>query len=213
MTNPEMRLPRMQVGKAKLIVSIDDYHPENLRLAADLRELGIRAMFYVETQPDGAHEQVTAIHGLGHEIGCHTWSHPGDMKLLNVEEMRAEIEIAKRQIEDATGCVPRSIAYPRGRFNDLVIQVAQACGFDEGRTTHVGQLQADDPMRQGTTVHAYNGRKEYHGRSWRTMADFWWAQAKREGGTFHIWAHLFELERDGQYQPFLDFLREIKIKQ
>lgn len=206
----EMKLPRNKVGQTELIVSVDDFHPRNLDFAAALRELGIPAMFFIETQPEGAYEQIVAIHGLGHAIGCHTWSHPSDLKALNAEEIKAELEISKRQIMEATGKVPVTIAYPRGRFNDHVVEVAKSMGFVEGRTTHVGRFDFDDPMRQGTTVHVYNGRKEYAGRSWRMMADFWWQQTQRSGGTFHIWAHMFELERDGQEQAFLDFLKEVR---
>ena len=191
---------------ATLVVSLDDYRPGNRRIAEGLAALRVPATFFIETLTREARDQVKALHEMGFEIGSHTMTHPADIKLLNAEELRGELETSKRIIEDLTGEECVAFAFPRGRFNDDVVDAVRAAGYREARTTHVGKTVIPDPLRMPTTIHVYDGRKEYGGRTWRAMADFYLSDVMTRGGVFHIWGHARELERDLQLQPFLDFL-------
>ena len=191
---------------ATLVVSLDDFNPSNRRIAEGLAALRVPATFFIETISREAREQVKDLHEMGFEIGSHTMTHPPDIKLLNAEELRGELVTSKSIIEDITGKECAAFAYPRGRFNDDVVEAVAAAGYREARTTHVRQTSFTDPLRMPTTVHVFDGRKEYGGRTWRAMADFYLADVLARGGIFHIWGHARELERDGQVQPFLDFL-------
>ncbi len=103
------------------------------------------------------------------------------------------------------------LAYPRGRFNDEVVKAVERAGYKEARTTHVlSTAPALDPLRMPTTIHAFNGRKEYSGRPWRVMADFYLEHAIKNSLTFHLWGHSFELERDKLWDELDAFLGKIK---
>lgn len=200
----------IKINKAELIVSIDDYDPLNMRLADLFGRLKIPAIFFIETIRREARDQIRQLHELGFEIGNHTLHHVPDLKALNVEECRAELQISKQQIEDITGKDCEVIAWPRGRFNDQVIEIAEKAGFKEARTTHVLRTEAaSDPFRTPTTIHMYDGRKEYAGRPWLTMADFYWDDVSRRGGIFHIWGHAEEIDRFNQWQMVENFFKKI----
>lgn len=192
-----------------LILSFDDYHPENIRLAKALAELKLTAVFFIETITPGAEEQIKELSRLGMDIGSHTMSHPADLKALPLEEVRSELEISKRQIEEWTGKPCTALAYPRGRFNDAVVEVVKNVGYTDARTTHVLRTEAEDPLRAPTTAHVYNGRKEYGGRDWQTIARFHWAYLKkRQHGFFHLWGHMGEILRFSEYTNLIRFLKE-----
>lgn len=195
--------------KAELIVSVDDYHPLNMKLAEMLLELKIPATFFIPTILREAQDQIRSLHAMGFSIGCHTLSHPSDMKLLTLEECRSQLQIPKRQIEEITGKPCETLAYPRGRFNEQVIEVAKNVGFKEARTTHVLKTKTEDPFRTPTTIHIYDGRKEYGGRPWRVMADFYLDHAKKLGDFFHIWGHAEEIETYHQFPALKEFLSKI----
>ena len=186
----------------QLIVSIDDFHESNVELARRMKGIGVVATFFVELITPGARAQVKELHELGMAIGSHTLSHPGDIKSLPAEECRAELEVSKRIIEEITGEPCLALAYPRGRHNEDVVEMVRAAGYEEARTTHVLKTKTEDPYRTPTTIHVYDGRKEYNGRPWMAMADFYLDHVKKTGGFFHIWGHVREMERDRQVEPF-----------
>lgn len=199
-------------NNADLIVSIDDYHEDNVPLAMAFADIGITGTFFIECLTPGALQQMKELHKLGMKLGSHTLHHPPDIKMLAAEECRAELASSKRMIEEITGEQCLSLAYPRGRFNDDVVSIAEECGYVEARTTHVLKTEMPDPMRAGTTIHVYDGRKEYNGRPWRVMADFHLEHVIRRGGTFHIWGHAREMLRDNQTDALLEFLETIKLQ-
>jgi peptidoglycan/xylan/chitin deacetylase (PgdA/CDA1 family) len=191
-------------GKGHVCLSFDDYHPANLKIDEILHEQGLEATFFIETGRPEARKQIEELYLRGHDIGAHTISHPGDMKLLNRLECVGEVEGSKRMIEQITDRPCTVFAYPRGRFNDEVVAVVRRAGFEEARTTHVLKTRWDDPMRQPTTLHLYDGRKEYNGRDWMALAEFYLADVVKNGGTFSEWGHAFENERDNLWTRLVD---------
>ncbi len=183
-------------GKGKIELSFDDYHPLNTRIDEILHKQGLEATFFIETARPEAREQIKELFERGHEIGAHTIHHPADIKALNQVEVVSEIEGSKRMIEKITGRPCESFAYPRGRFNDDIVHVVQRAGFKNARTTHVLKTEIEDPYRTPTTVHLFQGRREYNGRDVLTLSHFYLDHVVKNGGTFHVWGHAFEFERD-----------------
>lgn len=207
-----MKPNRLPGTEAELILSFDDYHPSNVRIAEAMNRLGLVATFFIETLPAGAMGQIEELHAMGHEIGSHTLHHPPDIKQLSSEQIVSEVTVSKHMIEDVTGKPCETIAYPRGRFNDDVIEIVKRAGYLEARTTHVLKTSTEDPFRTPTTIHAFDGRKEYGGRTWEVMARFYLDHVIRKGGFFHLWGHAFEFERDGTLPKLEAFLKTIDAR-
>lgn len=195
-----------------LYISFDDYNPLNDRIADLLDSYGIKATFYITTDTDEAIEQIKRLHARGHIIGAHTISHPPDLKSLPHAEARSEIQGSKQMIEDATGEECAEFAYPRGRHNDDVRNIVNRSGFMFARTTRV--LATDiseyqEPMNLPTTVHVFDDRKEYRGRSFRDMAHFHLDHVMTNGGVFSLWGHAHEIQRDNLWDDLKSVLEKI----
>lgn len=186
-------------GKGRVLLSFDDYHPLNLKVDEILHKQGLEATFFIETASREARDQIKQLFELGHEIGGHTIHHPSDLKALHQVEAMGEIQGCKGMIEAITHRPCESFAYPRGRQNDDIVEMVRRSGFKDARTTHVLKTSPEDysdPMRLPTTIHLFEGRKEYNVRPLLALARFYLDHVVKNGGTFHVWGHAFELERD-----------------
>lgn len=198
-------------NNAKLILSFDDYHPLNIKLGKLLKSRGLIATFYIETNNPAALTQIKKLHAMGHEIGGHTLSHPSDLKALPIMEAKAEMEACKQQIENITGEECYSFAYPRGRYNEDIIYLLKKIGYKDARTTKV--LNYDNPIdyyQLETTLHIYDGRKEYNGKRWDEFVDEYLEAAIARQGVFSIWGHAWEMDRDDQWERFIKFLDKVQ---
>ncbi len=131
------------------------------------------------------------------QVGGHTVSHPQDMKLLSKEQLVDEIENNKKWLEDTVGKEIKWFCYPRGRYNEEVIDVVKASGYKYARTTLVGNTDyCENHYRVHTSVHVYPFRKEYNGVKWLDYAKEQFEIAKnKKDGYFHIFGHSWEIEK------------------
>lgn len=61
-------------------------------------------------------------------IGNHTQNH-SILTNYDMEEIRSEIELCNKALQDITGKLPESIAFPNGNFNDDVLEVSKQSGM------------------------------------------------------------------------------------
>lgn len=85
--------------------------------------------------------QIGAIAHRGHDLGAHTMNHP-ILRELAPEEAEREIRDSGRWLEQVTGRVPRSFAYPNGRplrdYDASHAAMVQAAGFELAVSTAWG---------------------------------------------------------------------------
>ena len=198
-------------GTALLIVSLDDKNKLNFQFGELCRDYKIEPIFYI---PAIEMDHIKELDDQGYQIGCHSFSHPSDLKIVTESELYRETKIAKEAIEAETGKPCEDYCYPRGRHNDTVVQAVKEAGFKTARTTLVLKTDYPEPLRMPTTIHMYSGRKEYKGRDWLTMAKFYWDHSSRHGDVFHLWGHAAELERDKQWdrvRKFFDYITKNEV--
>ena len=80
---------------------------------------------WVDKYPD----MVKEIFARGHEIGNHSNTHP-QMSKLGEEGIREELRMMSDKVEKLTGVRPTLFRPPYGDYNDRVIQVARAEGYE-----------------------------------------------------------------------------------
>lgn len=73
-------------------------------------------------------QQLNELERDGHIIGWHTWSHP-DLTQLSYEE-------AKKEMTAPWPC--EEFAYPYGKFNDMLIEIAKELGYKRAWSTTQG---------------------------------------------------------------------------
>ena len=95
-----------------------------------LDEYGVKTTFFlvgiwVERFP----ELVQEIIARGHEIGNHSTSHP-EMSKLSEGKIREELAVTSDRIEALTGVRPTLFRPPYGDYNDRVVTVSRAEGYE-----------------------------------------------------------------------------------
>lgn len=80
---------------------------------------------WVDKYPD----MVKEIFSRGHEIGNHSDSHP-HMSQLSEQAIRDELRIMSDKVENLTGVRPTLFRPPYGDYNNRVISVARAEGYE-----------------------------------------------------------------------------------
>ena len=89
--------------------------------------------------------QVKELASRGIEFGSHTLTHP-DLTRISAAQAERELLVSKGAIEDATGRPVAAFAYPYGKFNKSVRQIA-AQSFSSACSTNLGKARADsDPF-------------------------------------------------------------------
>jgi len=69
--------------------------------------------------------QLRALAAEGFDVGAHTRTHP-ILSHLGPQQLRAEIEGCKAQIEEQIGFPVRHFAYPNGRRQDYTLEAVEA---------------------------------------------------------------------------------------
>ena len=209
--------------------SWDDGHVLDMRLAALLREYGIRGTFYISPEDreiDGhdrlSEEQVLEL-SSGFEIGAHTMTHPR-LAALDEEVSRKEILGSKTYLEDLLKKPVTSFCYPGGSYTALHRTIAKQAGFTLARTVECFRMEVgDDPFSIPTTVHAYRHwshlvpitrrvgprRLAASYLNWDELAIVLFDDVLARGGVFHLWGHSWEIDAKGDWQRLRRVLQHI----
>ena len=181
----------------KIVTSWDDGKQTDLWLADLLRKYQLPATFYIPSCCELTNEELRGL-AKDFEIGGHTVTHPADMKMLSVEEIAFEVGDNRKELQNITGQKLESFCYPRGRYDERVIEEVKKAGFTNARTTQIGDIYGVfDPFKTKTTVHAYN-RSEYNGENWLSYAQRYLCLANGiEDSVFHLWGHSREVIVNG----------------
>ncbi|HQL85999.1 MAG TPA: polysaccharide deacetylase family protein [Lentisphaeria bacterium] len=195
-------------GKSKVLtLSYDDGNIADRRLVDIFNRHGLRAAFHLNSAYLDKDNKVTRAElpslYAGHEISCHSCTHPSLHQVSN-EEMIRELLDDRRTLEDIAGAPIRGLSYPNGRFDDRVVEVVRLCGFAYARTTIATAafgLPAD-PLRWATTGHHKHDILA-KGRQFLEMP------SGREANLFYVWGHSYEFDRENNWQLIEDFAAQM----
>lgn len=215
--------------------SVDDGHPMDVKVAELLDKHCLGGTFYVpihnvEGRPTMTTNALRAI-GDQFEIGSHTVDH---RYLSSVGAVEAQRQIAqgKIQLEDVLGQAVTGFCYPGGKYRRLHMDLVRRAGFLYARTTmnlcfDAGISRFELPTTLQFYPHAqavywrnFASAGNWRGRStglrlalqhvgWiaRTYALF--DHACHHGGTFHLWAHSYEIDQLGAWGELDNFFRHV----
>ena len=89
------------------------------------------------------------------DIGIHTVTHPA-LAFHSKQEQFLEIANCKKQLEELTGHVINTIAYPYGIYNEDTIEVSKQLGLESGFTTQGHAVLAKDHPLKLARLHVKN---------------------------------------------------------
>ena len=123
-------------GKHKaLTMSYDDGKEEDRRLVKIFNQHGIKGTFHINS---GIRDQVRIpfeeYAGLyeGHEIACHTLTHP-TIERCPLEKVVYEVLEDRKRLEKLTGMPVRGLSYPNGSYNEEIKRLLPALGIRYSR--------------------------------------------------------------------------------
>lgn len=89
-------------------------------------------------------EQMKSLHNAGHDIGCHTVSHP-DLTTLSQADLVSQLAGCQQTIQKEVGVTPRDFAAPYGHTNTAVLAAIKQTYRSERNTNgDITTNQADD---------------------------------------------------------------------
>ncbi len=189
-------------GKLKaLTMSYDDGVVQDRRLVALFNRHGIRGSFHVNS---GILDQGNRISSaelkelyLGHEVSCHTVSHPFLERVPRTEIAREIFEDRKR-LEELCGYPVIGMSYPFGTWNDEVISIAKSCGIVYSRSTRVtgGFGIPQNFMAWDATCH----HKEMLPKGKAFLENNRYPLA-----LLYVWGHSYEFDNDDNWNEIEEF--------
>lgn len=175
--------------------SWDDGVRDDLRMAELLTKYKLPGTFYIPGVTKLTPAEIVEL-SKTFTIGSHTMHHPLDIKQFEFADQELEISGCIDYLQSVLGFKPTTYCHVRGRYDLRTLEILKKLGVTNARTTIVGKLDpGPDPLREKTTVHVFQ-RKEYNGKPWLQYARDMLSRWKREGGTYHVWGHSWEVDRD-----------------
>jgi peptidoglycan-N-acetylglucosamine deacetylase len=224
-----------------LTLSIDDGHPKDLNMAEMLGGFNIRATFYIPIKnPERNLMENSEIRSIAEhfEIGGHTYNHT-PLNKITKKMMEREVVDGKDSMEQLLGKQIISFCYPRGKFNDMAINVVKNAGFVGARTCMY--FLNDFPENSylwGVSTHAHHhsmviqARHALLERNFRGLLNYfkiqkgtldWVDQFKlvvdyveRYGGIAHLYLHSWEIDQNNEWGKlegllcYLAFKKDLK---
>lgn len=198
-------------GKHKaLTMSYDDGRIQDRKLVGIFNTYGIRGTFHLNS---GKLEEENRIHPdeipslySGHEVACHTVTHP-TIARCPLPEVAAEVLEDRKTLEAITGKPVRGMSYPNGSFSDEIVQLLPGCGIRYSRITgnSEGFTLPQDPYRWKATCH--------HNHHLAELADQFLALHKKQYlYLMYVWGHSYEFDDRDNWQMMEDFCRKMSGK-
>ena len=130
-TGRKLPIYSVQTDENKVAISFDAAWgaDKTQEIMSICESYGVKATFFlvgfwIQKYP----EMVKEIYNRGFEIGIHSNTHP-DMTKLSKTEIRNELEINIKLIEDLTGFRPKLFRPPYGYYNNNLIEICEDLGL------------------------------------------------------------------------------------
>jgi len=133
-----------------IVLTFDDGYKDNLPVILHLLEMGIKPFVFIPTAYIGqknswdyssrlfpAHhldaKEIRQLFNAGAIIGSHSHTHKS-MTAISEKQLRQELSVSRKLLEDITGRTVDLISFPFGQVNAKVIAVCRDCGYEKGFT-------------------------------------------------------------------------------
>jgi peptidoglycan/xylan/chitin deacetylase (PgdA/CDA1 family) len=141
-----------------VILTVDDGYKDVKDIIPITEKLNIPVTLFVLSDPKNANRseldnklellttaEIRKLHSLGWTIGCHSATHPN---LTGISQNKLIIEIveAKKALEKRLGFNVDYFAYPKGEFNEMVIDLARKAGYKAAFSVLPGNLNENSNL-------------------------------------------------------------------
>ena len=195
-------------GKHKaLTLSYDDGKLEDRRLVALFNQYGIKGTFHINSGIEGDANRIKpeefAELYKGHEVACHTSTHP-TIERCPLEETVAQIMEDRKALEGIVGYPVRGLSYPNGSYSDDIKKLLPLLGIKYSRV--VGSSGSfgmpKDLYEWQATCHHNNKLLEYG-------EQFIGLSKKQYLYLMYVWGHSYEFTHKDNWNLIEDFCKMV----
>ena len=197
-----------------LTMSYDDGTIADRRLISIFNKYGIKGTFHIN---GGLLGQVAArtripveeMHDLyqGHEISCHTYTHP-TIARCPLPMVADQVLEDRKVLEEIAGYPVRGLSYPNGSFTDDIVKMLPALGIEYSRTVVSTNSFAipEDFLRWPATCH-HNGNLMELGKKFLAL------DKKQYLYMMYVWGHSYEFDNDNNWDLMENFCEMVSGKE
>lgn len=194
-------------GKFKaLTMSYDDGKIFDRRLVSIFNDNGIRGTFHLNaglTARDENRVQPSEFKSLykGHEVSCHTFTHPTIARCPIPAVMEQVLE-DRKALESAVGYPVRGLSYPNGSYNGEIEKLLPLAGIRYSRTVNsTGTFAVPENFLE------WNPTCHHKGRLMELGEQFQGLYKKQYLYLMYVWGHSYEFDIDNNWGLMEDFCR------
>lgn len=187
-----------------LTFSYDDGQHFDRRLVEIFNRCQLKSTFHLvsgllDQDPWVSSSEVRTLYA-GHEVSCHTLTHPFLSRLPATEVMR-EVWFDRSKLEELAGYPIQGLSYPYGAFNSQTVETCRSAGFIYSRTTRsTGAFDLpDDFLLWHPTCHHRNAPQYLDG----------FLKSTRDMALFYVWGHSHNFDTDQNWPLIEDFCKNI----
>lgn len=193
-------------GKHKVLtMSYDDGKHEDRRLVALFNQYGIKGTFNVNSGLEGDPVRIPQSEYKelykGHEVACHTVSHP-TIERCPLPLVAQEIIEDRKMLEKIMGYPVRGLAYPNGSHSEEIREMLPTLGIRYGRIVgnSDGFAMPEDFMSWKATCH--------HDHNLLTLGEeFVHLHKKQYLYMMYVWGHSYEFTKNNNWEIIEEFCK------
>lgn len=177
-------------GKSFCItMSFDDGRTYDRRLINIFNQYGIKGTFHLNSgfldQEDYVTKKEVKDLYKGHEVACHTVTHPHLTELPNIQIIKEILE-DKDVLEKLVGYPIRGISSPFGAYHQQVLEIMKMCGIEYNRT--VKRTYQFNPPENFLEWHPTHHIRIFE----RDLFDQFFSNPFNEKKILYLWGHSYE---------------------
>ncbi|MDP4117944.1 MAG: polysaccharide deacetylase family protein [Bacillota bacterium] len=182
-------------GKKCIVTfSYDDGRVYDKKLIDIFNKYGIKGTFHLNSGalkgPNSVHADEVKNVYKGHEVSCHTVTHPSIAEIASQIAIKEVID-DRKNLEQLCGYPVRGMSYPNGSVSEDVINIIKYCGIVYSRTIVNGGFHIPQNfLNWNPTCHHRDALKMIEQFKRYVVEPEW------QHGLLYIWGHSYELERN-----------------
>lgn len=187
-----------------LTMSYDDGREEDRKLVEMFNRYGIKGTFHLNSglrTPGRIPQEEYRELYKGHEISCHTVTHP-TIARCPIEQVALQVLEDRRALEKIAGYPVRGMSYPNGSYNEEILKLLPGLGIEYSRI--VGDT---DDFAMPENFLTWKATCHHNHRLMENGERFCALNKTQYLYLMYVWGHSYEFTQDGNWELMENFCR------
>lgn len=140
----------------------------------------------------------------GHEVACHTLTHP-TIERCPISQVVLQVIEDRKELESLVDYTVRGMSYPNGSYTERIKAMLPSVGIEYSRI--VGNSENFSMPRD---LYEWKSTCHHNNKNLLKLADEFLSLSKKQHlYMFYVWGHSFEFDRDNNWSIIEDFCEKI----